>query len=69
MDIENKVNTATGFNTKFWLQFSVINLLIVALLGVLMRYKIGFAFPHFNQKYLQESHSHFAFIGWISHTL
>lgn len=69
MDLENKVNTATRFNTKFWLRFSVINLLIVALLGVLMRYKIGFAFPYFNQKYLQESHSHFAFIGWISHTL
>ena len=34
-----------------------------------MRYKIGFEFPYFNQKYLQHSHSHFAFAGWISHTL
>lgn len=57
------------FNSKFWLKFSLINLLIVALLGLLMRYKIGFEFPYFNQKNLQHSHSHFAFSGWISHTL
>lgn len=57
------------FNAKFWLKFSVINLLIVALLGLLMRYKIGFEFPFFNQKNIQHSHSHFAFAGWISHTL
>ena len=57
------------FNPKFWLKFSLINLLIVALLGLLMRYKIGFEFPFLNQKNLQHSHSHFAFAGWISHTL
>lgn len=56
-------------NTKFWLKFSLLNLCIVALLGVLMRYKIGFEFPYFDQKHLQHSHSHFAFTGWISHTL
>ena len=56
-------------NVKFWLKFSLINLCIVALLGVLMRYKIGFAFPYFEQKNLQHSHSHFAFSGWVSHTL
>ena len=55
--------------SKFWLQFSLINLLIVALLGLLMRYKIGFEFPFLDQKHLQHSHSHFAFTGWISHTL
>lgn len=57
------------FNSKFWLKFSLINLLIVAFLGLLMRYKIGFEFPYFNQKNLQHSHSHFAFSGWVSHTL
>jgi len=57
------------FNSKFWLKFSLFNLLLVALLGLLMRYKIGFEFPYFNQKSLQHSHSHFAFSGWISHTL
>ncbi|MBF2708130.1 hypothetical protein [Flavobacterium soyangense] len=54
---------------KFWLKLSLLNLCIVASLGVLMRYKIGFEFPHFEQKYLQHSHSHFAFVGWITHTL
>lgn len=58
-----------NLSNKFWLKFSLINLLIVALIGLLMRYKIGFEFPYFNQKNLQHSHSHFAFSGWISHTL
>lgn len=57
------------FNTKFWLKFSLINLFLVAFLGLIMRYKIGFEFPFFDQKFLQHSHSHFAFSGWISHTL
>ncbi len=56
-------------NIKFWLKFSLFNLCIVASLGVLMRYKIGFEFPHFDQKHLQHSHSHFGFAGWVSHTL
>ena len=54
---------------KFWLKFSFINLTIVALVGALMRYKIGFEFPYFNQKNLLHSHSHFAFAGWVSHTI
>ena len=57
------------FDTKFWIKFSLINLSLVALLGLIMRYKIGFEFPLFNQKNIQHSHSHFAFAGWISHTL
>lgn len=57
------------FNPKFWLRFSIVNLFIVAVLGLLMRYKIGFEFPFFNQKNILHSHSHFAFSGWISHTL
>lgn len=57
------------FNTKFWLRISLLNLLIVALFGTVMRYKIGFEFPYLDQKHLQHGHSHFAFIGWITHTL
>ena len=56
-------------NERFWLRISFINLLIVALLGTLMRYKIGFSFPYFDQKNLQHAHSHFAFTGWITQTL
>lgn len=55
-----------NFNFKFWIRLTLINLLIVAFFGVVMRYKIGFAFPYLNQKNLQHAHSHFAFGGWIS---
>lgn len=55
--------------TQLWLRISLINLCLVAALGVLMRYKIGFAFPYFEQKSLQHAHSHFAFAGWVSHTI
>lgn len=58
-----------NFKIDFWLKFSVVNLFLVALLGALMRYKIGFDFPFLTQKHLLHSHSHFAFAGWISHTL
>ena len=57
------------FKLQFWLKFSLINLCIVAFVGVVMRYKIGFEFPFLNQKNLQHSHSHFAFAGWVTHTL
>lgn len=55
--------------TTSWIKISLLNLTIVALLGVIMRYKIGFEFPFLNQKYLQHSHSHFAFSGWVSQIL
>ncbi len=54
---------------KSWLQLSLFNLLIVALLGMVMRYKIGFEFPYLDQKNIQHGHSHFAFTAWISQTL
>ena|SRR5436190_18942821 len=56
-------------NLRFWIRISLLNLLVVAALGTLMRYKIGFSFPYFEQKHLAHGHSHFAFIGWITHTL
>jgi len=56
-------------SSKVWVRIALINLIIVALLGTVMRYKIGFEFPYLDQKYLQEAHSHFAFTGWITHTL
>lgn len=52
-----------------WMFFSFINFLIVASVGWLMRYKIAFSFPLFNQKFLQHAHSHFAMTGWITHML
>ena len=52
-----------------WLAISFFNLLLVAGLGVLLRYKIAFSFPVMEQKHVLHSHSHFAFAGWITQTL
>jgi len=52
-----------------WLTFSILNLTVVALIGVILRIKIAFEFPYFDQKHLHHGHSHFAFDGWITQTL
>ncbi len=52
-----------------WLTISFLNLLIVATLGLLLRYKIAFYLPFIHQKDVLHSHSHFAFAGWITQTL
>ena len=52
-----------------WLTISFFNLLLVATLGVILRYKIAFYLPFVEQKYVLHSHSHFAFSGWITQTL
>src|SRR6187549_3113529 len=55
--------------TQKWLRISFINLLIVALLGILMRYKIAYSLPFIDQKNVMNAHSHFAFAAWISQAL
>ena len=52
-----------------WFRIAVFNLLLVALLGIILRYKIVFSLPFVNQKFLLNAHSHFAFAGWISQAL
>lgn len=52
-----------------WLTISFLNLLLVASLGVILRYKIAFYLPFIQQKNVLHSHSHFAFAGWITQTL
>ncbi|PZX61534.1 hypothetical protein LX80_02264 [Hydrotalea sandarakina] len=54
---------------KNWILISFLNLLIVAILGTILRYKIVFSLPFINQKYLLHAHSHFAFSGWITMAL
>lgn len=49
-----------------WLAISLINLCIVALLGLLLRSKILFSIPGIDFKNLLHAHSHFAFGGWIT---
>jgi hypothetical protein len=54
---------------KKWLQFSLFNLMLVALLGVTLRYKIAFSLPFIDQQNLLHGHSHFAFGGWVTQAL
>ena len=52
-----------------WLTISFLNLLLVAALGFILRYKIAFYLPFVDQKFILHSHSHFAFSGWVTQTL
>ncbi len=52
-----------------WLLTAFFSLLVVAILGVLLRYKIAFPMPFVNQRYLLQAHSHFAFAGWVTQIL
>lgn len=54
---------------QFWLKISFLNLLIVSILGIVLRYKIAFPLPFIDQKFLLHGHSHFAFSGWITQTI
>jgi len=58
-----------GSSLRRWLHISFINLLIVALIGIILRYKIAFSFSFIDQKFLLHGHSHFAFTGWITQVL
>ena len=58
-----------SLSARLWLKICLFNLLIVALLGTTLRYKIIFPLPWIDQKHLLHSHSHFAFTGWISQLL
>lgn len=52
-----------------WLRNSFFSLLLVALLGAVLRYKIAFPLPYIDQRNFLHAHSHFAFAGWISQGL
>ena len=52
-----------------WVRISLLNLLIVASLGVILRYKILYPLPFVDQKHLLHGHSHFAFAGWVSQAI
>ena len=52
-----------------WIQVSFFNLMLVAFIGIILRYKIAFALPFIDQKYLLHGHSHFAFAGWVTQIL
>jgi hypothetical protein len=52
-----------------WRNLALLSFLIVAIIGLLMRYKIAYSFPWLSQKFLQHGHSHFAFSAWITQNL
>ncbi|MCZ2472845.1 hypothetical protein G9H62_08340 [Aquirufa ecclesiirivi] len=54
-----------GKGANFWVQIALFNLVVVAILGVMLRYKIAFSFPLIHQKHLLHGHSHFAFSAWV----
>lgn len=56
-------------NFKFWVKVCVFNFFLVSVIGAMMRYNMAFSLPGFNHKFMQESHSHFAFYGWVSATV
>lgn len=49
-----------------WLKIILFNFLLVAIAGLVMRYKIVWSLPWIHQKHLLHAHSHFAFAGWVS---
>ena len=57
------------FKINLWIRIALLNFLVVALAGILLRYKINFSLPFLDQKYLLHGHSHFAFAGWVTVSL
>jgi len=51
---------------KIWVNIAILNLCIVASLGVLMRSKMLFDMPWIDYNRLIETHGNFAFTGWVS---
>lgn len=52
-----------------WFRISIFSLMLVAFMGILLRYKIAYSLPFVHQKYLLHAHSHFAFSGWVTQIL
>ncbi|MEO8416128.1 MAG: hypothetical protein ABI472_20875 [Ginsengibacter sp.] len=52
-----------------WLSVAFFNLLLVAALGCILRYKILYSLPFVDQKFFLHAHSHFAFSGWVTQAL
>jgi hypothetical protein len=61
----HNVEKGTVFYNQ-WYRIGLFNLLLVATIGLLLRYKIVASLPWVNHKYFLHGHSHFAFSGWVS---
>ncbi|MBL0055962.1 MAG: hypothetical protein IPP31_07130 [Chitinophagaceae bacterium] len=58
-----------GISLRNWIRVSFLSLLVVAFLGIILRYKIAYSLPFIEQKNLHHGHSHFAFSGWVTQVL
>lgn len=58
-----------SISLRRWLKISLFNLLLVAIIGCILRYKIILPLPFVDQKLLLDAHYNFAFSGWITQTL
>lgn len=65
-----KRNSSTYFpdmhRKNLWITLSLVNLCIVALLGLTLRTKFVFPLPFLDYKNFLSAHSHFAFGGWVT---
>lgn len=52
--------------TQKWSRWALFNFVLLALVGVLLRYKILYPLPLVDHKHLLHAHSHFAFAGWVT---
>lgn len=52
--------------THFWYRVALLNLVLLATVGVLLRYKHFASIPWLHYKNFLHGHSHFAFAGWVS---
>lgn len=56
-------------SVSIWTKIGLYNLLLVAFIGTILRYKIAFSLPFIDQKHLMHGHAHFAFVGWVTQLL
>lgn len=63
------INIVGNSEIKKWYKVTLFSFFIVAILGLLLRYKMAFSLPWMNQKFTQHAHSHFAFAAWVSQAI
>lgn len=56
-------------NNALHIRILLINLLIVGILGLTLRFGGDLPFPGLNPAFIRHSHSHFAFMGWLTQSL
>jgi len=54
------------YRKNLWITLSLVNLCIVALLGLTLRTKFVFPLPFLDYRNFLSAHSHFAFGGWVT---